>query len=194
MYPKARSDNLVIEETDEGVAIYDLERDKVHALNPTASVIFKACDGTKNIAELSRSLHEILSIPADPELALMALNKLDKAHLLEIAIPSAVINRRELLRRLRTTALLTSAVLPAISSIVAPPPAAAQSSTCFVGATQAEICDQCSGGTYPGSGSVPIRLYSNTTGCSGPFSDTSISEVQCTLGGSLVQVLAVECS
>ncbi len=114
MNPVARSENLVVEETEEGLVVYDLERDRIHALNATVSVIFEGCDGTKDLDGLCDLIHEDVDRMTAAVLVLMTLSKLDSVHLLSTGVPPSEITRRELLSRLRATAGVASAILPAI--------------------------------------------------------------------------------
>jgi hypothetical protein len=52
-----RVDGLEAHEVDDGLVVYQAEKERVHYLNPTASIVFELCNGqhTKfEIAELVR--------------------------------------------------------------------------------------------------------------------------------------------
>lgn len=130
-HPKARQDDLVVQELFEELVVYDLTRNQVHSLNPTAATVWQQCDGQTSPAQLAGRLQRELE-PAQAEaLVWLALDRLEKAELLEqrAARPGGVrINRRQALRTLGISALL----LPVVASMAAP--AAAQSWTCPWGA------------------------------------------------------------
>lgn len=43
--PKSRRENIVVQEFDDEVLIYDLERDRAFCLNKTSAVVWRACNG-----------------------------------------------------------------------------------------------------------------------------------------------------
>ena len=51
--PRARQASLIIKEVDDETLIYDLETDKAHCLNSTASRVWKSCDGRTSVAEIA---------------------------------------------------------------------------------------------------------------------------------------------
>jgi PqqD family protein of HPr-rel-A system len=60
--PKVRSD-LDIVELDDELVLYDAAQDKVHYLNATAALVFKLCDGSASVWELSTEIGEALGVP-----------------------------------------------------------------------------------------------------------------------------------
>lgn len=152
--PAVRTEGLITEELDGELLIYDRVRDKAHCLNGSAAVVWRHCDGTRTVEELGR----LIAPEADPELrgelALAALNQLERRHLLAEGLPvGSAVSRRELMRK----AALVGAVglaLPVVKSIVAP--TAAQAATCLPGGAACSSSAQCCSGicaeTSPGSG------------------------------------------
>ncbi len=53
-YPLGRRDNLVVQEIDGEIMIYDLTDNKVFCLNETSALIWQLCDGNKSALEISR--------------------------------------------------------------------------------------------------------------------------------------------
>ena len=51
--PKARQNDLVVQEVFDELVIYDLERNQVHSLNPTAALVWQQCDGQTSPAQLA---------------------------------------------------------------------------------------------------------------------------------------------
>lgn len=151
MFPKARSDGVVVEELDGEILVYDLKRDRAHRLNRIAAALWRRCDGKATLSELAASLetpHE-----ASAEIVLLALHQLSRAELLERPIPfagNARISRREMARRIGLTVL----ALPIITSIAAP--AAAQGASC------AQLGGVC-GSQAPG----PVGCNQTTACCPG---------------------------
>lgn len=69
------ADGLDVHEVDDGFVVFDASTDRVHYLNPTASVVFSLCDGTRTtaeVAELVRSAWDLEAPPADDVAACVA--------------------------------------------------------------------------------------------------------------------------
>ncbi len=64
-------EGLDVNEVDDGLVIYDGDRDRVHYLNPTAGVVFALCDGTNPEAALAGIVRESYGTPepSDDEVA-----------------------------------------------------------------------------------------------------------------------------
>ena len=138
MTPRARQDGLVVQELGEEVVIYDQQRHRVHRLNRAAALIWRHCDGQATVSELAGILQGELSAPVTEnglaeDLIRLALDRLDKAHLLQDppAWPEAAerITRRQALRKAALVGGLTL-LLPVVQSIAAPTPAMALSVPC----------------------------------------------------------------
>ena len=83
MNPHARTESLLVEELSEETLVYDEERHKAHCLNPTAAFVWHHCDGQTSVSELARLLEDELGIPANEEVVWLALDRLERVHLLE---------------------------------------------------------------------------------------------------------------
>jgi hypothetical protein len=129
MKPMRRQEGLVVTELEGEVLVYDLESHRAHCLNPTSAQVFRLCDGRSTVKQMAGALPQG-SARAREAAVRLALDKLERAHLLETPLsagekePSAA--RREVLRR---AALLSGLLLPAITSALAPTPAEA-AATC----------------------------------------------------------------
>ncbi len=55
-----------VHEVEDGFVIYDGETDRVHYLNPTASVVFSFCDGAHTEAELAELVRAAWSLDDAP--------------------------------------------------------------------------------------------------------------------------------
>ena len=145
LMPRARQDELVVEELPDETLVYDLKRDKAHCLNRTSALVWQHCDGRTTVAGVAALLERPLKIPADEAVVWMALDRLGRAHLLSepVALPAdrAQYSRREVLRTLRRAAGI-SLLLPVVSSIFAPR-AAAQAS-CVTSCAGISDCTPCS--------------------------------------------------
>jgi len=143
-----RKQGLVIDDLPNEVLVYDLERDQAHCLNRTAALVWRACDGDTGAPEIARRLRVELDAPFNEELVWMALDQLEKQHLLEhaIAVPSQFthLSRRQMIRNLGLAAAIA---VPVVTSIVAPT------------AVQAATCQQ------SGNPCVPSKLCCSPLGC-----------------------------
>jgi hypothetical protein len=59
-------DGLEVHEVDDGLVVYDGERDRVHYLNATASVVFTFCDGDHSPAEIAELVRGAWSLDDAP--------------------------------------------------------------------------------------------------------------------------------
>ena len=147
LMPRARQDELVVEELQDETLVYDLERHKARCLNRTAALVWRHCDGKTSVAEVTALLEEELATPTDEAVVWMALDRLSGAHLLSepVTLPAdrAQYSRREMLRSLRRVAGI-SLLLPVIESIVSPL-AAAQASCITLAVCQTFPPNACGG-------------------------------------------------
>src|SRR5207245_5643723 len=118
--PQARKDDLIVRELSEEVLVYDLNRDKAHCLNKASALIWRLCDGRATVSEISRLAEQQLNTPLDERVVWLALDQLEKSHLLQTPLSRQVdspqFTRRDLVRSLG----LAAACVPVVFSIVAP--------------------------------------------------------------------------
>jgi hypothetical protein len=120
--PKSRNKNIVVQNLETEVLIYDTLADTAYCLNETSSNVFNHCDGTTSFDELKAEYKYT------DELIYLALDELKAKNLLDSAAnyetPFAGMNRREVIRKVGFTTMIA---LPMISSLVAPTAANAAS-------------------------------------------------------------------
>src|SRR5579859_903618 len=130
MLPKARLNQILVEQVDDELVVYDEARDVAHSLNPSAALVWRHCDGRTTVPELTNLLHTTLKLPADEELVWLALDRLETAHLLQDRLERptemASVSRRQVIRKLGLASGV-ALLLPVVTSIVAPSPALAAS-------------------------------------------------------------------
>jgi hypothetical protein len=128
MNPKARKDDLLMEEVADELVVYDQQRQLAHTLNRTAALVWRRCDGQRSIADLAELLRADLDPVADEDLVLVAIDRLEAAHLLEgpfeRTADQARTSRRQAVRKLGRVGVLTL-LLPAVTTLVTPTPAQA---------------------------------------------------------------------
>ena len=61
------STGLDINETDDGLIVYQESTDRVHHLNPTAAVVLELCDGTRSADDIARLVAETFGLAEVPE-------------------------------------------------------------------------------------------------------------------------------
>ena len=126
--PKARSEDLLITEKGDELIIYDLKRFKIHNLNSTSALVWKACDGSRTVPEIVAFLGNQSGTEIDERVVWYTLKRLQGAYLfaesLELPAQAGRITRRDLIA---VAGLAGIVALPVITSIIAPTPAQAQS-------------------------------------------------------------------
>ena len=146
--PRARQDELIVEELQDETLVYDLNRHKARCLNRTAALVWRHCDGRTTVAEVAALLEEQSATPTDEAVVWMALDRLDRAHLLSepVTLPAdrAQYSRRQMLQTLRRAAGI-ALLLPVIESIVAP--LAAAQGSCVTNCAAIPNCTPCTTGT-----------------------------------------------
>lgn len=123
LLPVARTDELLVVDTDEETLVYDLLRHRAHCLNRIASIIWRLCDGKTSVDRITTAVAEATGTDADRDLVWYALRRLNGARLLarplRPATAARTVSRRDLLRRV-TAAGLGLTVLPTVATIIAP--------------------------------------------------------------------------
>ena len=131
MRPKARESDIVIQDIEDEILIYDLISNKAYCLNETSAAVWQICDGTLSVSEITSKLRKELDSSFDENLVLLSLEQLAKDNLLEETSGESFlmnkVSRRDLIQKAGATSLIA---LPLISSIVAPKAAHAQSMMC----------------------------------------------------------------
>jgi hypothetical protein len=118
--PTARSTDLVVEENDGELLVYDLVRHRAHCLSPTAAEVWRRCDGHTHIDSLAAALGR------DSEVIGQALDELVSCELIETAeqlaagAPTGSTRRQLMVNAAKTGAVVASA--PLIVSVAAPRP------------------------------------------------------------------------
>lgn len=59
-------DSLEVNEAEDGLVVYDPAEGMVHHLNPSASVIFDLCDGSRDVDEIASLLGKAFDLAGPP--------------------------------------------------------------------------------------------------------------------------------
>ncbi len=160
MTPQARQDRLVVQELGDETIIYDEQRDHVHRLNHTAALVWRHCDGRSTITDLMSVLQAETGTPVTDEVVWLALDRLEKEHLLQERLirpeDAKQITRRQMLRKAALGGGVTL-LLPVIQSMVAPTPAMALSVGCAKRNQSFSMTRMCCPGLKPGTGAFRGR-------------------------------------
>lgn len=146
--PISRKENIVVQEVDGEVLIYDLKENRAFCLNETSALVWQACDGKRTVAEINSWLGQQLNSQTDEDIVWLALDQLSKENLIEeeVKLESFTgLPRRDAIKKIGAASLIA---LPVIASLAAP--TAAQTTTCVLGGActcsensngrQGEIC------------------------------------------------------
>ena len=147
--PRARTEGLVVETLPDETLVYDLDRDKAHCLNQTASLVWRCCDGKNTARQIARAVALDLKHPVDEKFVWLALDQLGRNNLL-VNSPASLsisgINRRDVMKALAVSAAVA---VPVVASIVAPLPA--QAASCLHANAPCTSSAECCSGVCDGS-------------------------------------------
>ncbi|HEX4946014.1 MAG TPA: PqqD family protein [Blastocatellia bacterium] len=119
--PQARTTDLVTQELQDEVLVYDLKAHKAHCLNQTAATIWKYCDGKTTVSEMTDRMQNDFGQRLDEASVWHAINRLSKANLLEVRVKSPAdiprLGRREAIRHI---GIGSAIAVPVVMSILAP--------------------------------------------------------------------------
>lgn len=120
--PKARTADILEQETDRELMIYDLRIDKAYNLNETLAIIYKSCNGKTSFDEVK------YAFKFTDDLIYFALDELHRENLLTNYESRKFKNlsRREVIKKV---GLASMTALPIITGLFAPSAAAAQSAS-----------------------------------------------------------------
>ncbi len=128
MLGKARTEDLVIQDTGDELLIYDLKKNKAICLNETSAEVWRLLDGKTRVPEIAKEISHAHGEPVSAELILFAIDQLNENNLLENVETTAEsltgLSRREVIRKI---GIASTVALPLVSTMVAPVAATAQS-------------------------------------------------------------------
>ena len=133
--PKAREKDLVVQELEDETLVYDLQSHQAYALNRTAGLVWRHCNGQTNVEQMTHMLQRELNAPIERDTVWFALKRLDTLRLLKesLSLPLWVktFTRRQALKTMGKVGL--AALIPTVITVVAPQ--AAQAATCVTDCT-----------------------------------------------------------
>jgi hypothetical protein len=127
--PKARTENLVVNDLPDETLVYDLNSNEAHCLNRTAAFVWKSCDGTNSPSAISGMIAKEFGAQVPDDFVWLALDQLHSNGLLADGVGIVKQNRREVIKKI---GLASVVALPIIASMVAPKSALAATSCACV--------------------------------------------------------------
>lgn len=143
--PIARRERLVVQEMPDEVLVYDLDSNKAHCLNQTAAFVWKNCDGSNSVADITANFEKVSGNKVTDDLIWLAIDQLNERNLLETEVKTkfAGQSRRAVLKKI---GLASVVALPLIASLTAPTAALAVSCSGIVasclGCPDGTPCDE----------------------------------------------------
>jgi hypothetical protein len=114
---KARTSNIAVQEAAGETLIYDNEAQQAYCLNETASYIWKNCDGSKSVSDISKLVSKKFDVAYNEDFVWLAIDQLKKDSLLEnsndVTTRFDGLSRREIIKRVG----LAVAVFPIVASM-----------------------------------------------------------------------------
>lgn len=128
--PKARTSEIVVQDVDDELLIYNLKTNEAHHLNKTISMVWQNCDGKTSYAEMSAILSRELGEEVEADFVWIALKELEKIELLGEIDPAGGfenLSRRKVLFKYALPAI----AVPIVVSLVTPASAAQVQGSCL---------------------------------------------------------------
>lgn len=158
--PISKTKNMVVQEFEKEILLYDLISNKAFCLNETSAMIWQLCDGNKSISEISRQLSKHFKADLDEGVVWLAIEQFKRDELLDKTVPIEIdfggLSRRQVIKKVGLASLIA---LPLISSVVAPNAVMAKSvgiallDACPTGSgcESGLFCRNCNNGSCDGS-------------------------------------------
>jgi hypothetical protein len=167
-FPTARKTGLVVQEVPNEVLVYDLETNKAHCLNSTASIVWKACDGTNSVTDIASIVASESGAKISDDLVWLAIDQLNENSLLETEVKAefAGKSRRDAIKKIGLASMIA---LPIVASLIAPKSAMASVSCNCTVPSNAPTGD-------PSCQALGCGFY---CGCSFACTDTAPTTIPC---------------
>ena len=155
--PLSRQSDILVQDLEDELLIYDLRINKAFCLNQTSALVFQFSDGAKTVSEISELMSQKLGILVSEDFVWLALQDLEKENLLgkskELTDILANLSRREMVKKV---GLASMVALPIIASVIAPSPAAAQSANPSV---RCQAPAECPSGNCASTFFIPVGMF-----------------------------------
>lgn len=153
-FPLARTDDLLVDQVESELVIYDRNERRAHCLSALAAAVFELSDGHRSMGQLTSSVGARLGEPVAESRVEEAVAELDRLGLMVTGSADLGISRRHMIRKgaAVSTAVVGTALVTTLS---------------FSGIAHAASCGgACANGT---PGQTACRARGGTTcNCTGP--------------------------
>ncbi len=118
--PRMRERGLVVQEAADEMLVYDLDTNKAHCLNNSAAAVWRLCDGTRNVEDISRLFNSLGNDKITEDFVWLAIDQLADSNLFEDAMPQRRFEGLSRRKAIKSLGLATAIALPVVASLVAP--------------------------------------------------------------------------
>jgi Coenzyme PQQ synthesis protein D (PqqD) len=181
--PKTRTNNLLVQELESELLIYDLSNNKAFCLNETSALVFQLCDGKRTVLEIADALSVKLKTLVSEDYVRLTLHELNRDGLLENSDEVKAylngVNRREIVKKIGFASMIA---LPLVSSVIAPSAAMAASQPINCSPTPLAPGCPISGTVFISNPCSPSVAFSYNFDCDGIFGS------QCSSGNAIYQI------
>ena len=126
--PVSRKKDIVIQELNGEVLVYDLRDNKAFCLNETSALVWQMCDGNNSVSEISKNLSKKLKSVVSEDYVWLAIDQLKDENLIanaeELRSSFEAMNRRDVIKKVGLASMIA---LPFVAGMVAPTSAMAVS-------------------------------------------------------------------
>lgn len=154
--PVSRQSDILTQDLENELLIYDLQINKAYCLNQTSAMVFQLSDGVRTVSEISELMSRKLGILFSEEFVWLALQDLEKENLLrkseEMTDYLVSLSRREMVKK---AGLASMAALPIIASVIAPSAVAAQSNS----SVRCLVPGDCPSGNCASTFFLPVGMF-----------------------------------
>ncbi|MEK7725281.1 MAG: hypothetical protein AAB336_13085, partial [Acidobacteriota bacterium] len=108
--PLSKNENIVVQETDRELLIYDLVSNQAYCLNETSALVWQFSNGQNSIAEITDLMSQKLKTLVTQEVVWLALEQLKKDNLLEngedFEIDYHGLTRRQIIKKIGLASMI----------------------------------------------------------------------------------------
>lgn len=122
IFPLKRESQVLVENVENEILIYDLENAQANCLNQTAALVWEYADGKSSASQIAKRVSAKLGAPVSEQVVWYALDQLNRKNLLQesVQLPTkyATMSRRDFMKRAAMVGAVVA--IPAVVAIAAP--------------------------------------------------------------------------
>ncbi len=122
MKPERRTAGLLVHELPDETVVYDLNQHQAYCLGRATAAVWRHCDGTNSIADISARIAAELGLPEPDAVVGIALEELSRASLLAATYASPLKGsvRRTVLRQFAAMLVISTIMAPVVGDPASP--------------------------------------------------------------------------